>query len=287
MAEVRVQPLTIFDHNRESAGLTYVYPVISRRAGGVSVGINLNVNNACNWRCIYCQVPGLNRGAPPPVDLPRLSSELTGFLRDVMTGDFLTARAPEGAHRLNDIALSGNGEPTSAKDFEEVVDLIGEVRRNAGVPDAVKTVLITNGSLVQRKGVQAGLKKLAALNGEVWFKMDRATDAGMGRINDARTGMTRVRANLALASQLCPTWIQTCLFAIDGKEPDAAEQEAYLDFIRECKAKQIPLQGVLLYGLARQSCQPEAPRLTSLPPAWLEAFAQRMRALGIAVKVTP
>jgi wyosine [tRNA(Phe)-imidazoG37] synthetase (radical SAM superfamily) len=56
--------LTVADHDRGSAGLTYVYPVVSRRAGGVSVGINLNVNNACNWRCIYCQVPGLTRGAP-------------------------------------------------------------------------------------------------------------------------------------------------------------------------------------------------------------------------------
>jgi len=41
--------LTIHNHNRDSAGYAYVYPVVSRRAGGVSVGINLNPNNACNW----------------------------------------------------------------------------------------------------------------------------------------------------------------------------------------------------------------------------------------------
>ena len=46
------QVLNIYDHDRDSAGMTYVYPVISRRAGGVSVGINLNTNKACNWRCI-------------------------------------------------------------------------------------------------------------------------------------------------------------------------------------------------------------------------------------------
>ncbi|MBI3526462.1 MAG: radical SAM protein [Betaproteobacteria bacterium] len=287
VADIRTQPLTIFDHSRDNAGLIYVYPVISRRAGGVSIGINLNVNNACNWRCIYCQVPGLSRGAPPPVDLSRLRAELTGFLHDVLKGDFFATRVPEGARRLNDIALSGNGEPTSAKEFEKVVDLIGEVRRHAGVPEAVKTVLITNGSLMQRKGVQSGIKKLSALNGEVWFKLDRATDAGLRRVNNARMGMTRVRANLALVAQLCPTWIQTCMFAINGEGPDAAEQEAYLDFLRGCGAEPIPLQGVLLYGLARQSFQPEAPRLTPLPSAWLEACAQRIRALGIAVKVTP
>ena len=59
--------LNVSDHSRDSAGLKYIYPVVSRRAGGVSLGINLNVNNACNWRCVYCQVPGLTRGGPPPV----------------------------------------------------------------------------------------------------------------------------------------------------------------------------------------------------------------------------
>ena len=287
MVDILPQPLTIFDHSRDNAGLIYVYPVISRRAGGVSVGINLNVNNACNWRCIYCQVPGLNRGAPRPVDLPTLRAELTGFLQDVLKGDFLATRVPEGARRLNDIALSGNGEPTSAKEFEQVIDLIGAIRKQAGVPALVKTVLITNGSLMQRNGVQGGVKKLAALNGEVWFKLDRATDAGMRKVNNTRTGMTRVRANLAVAARLCPTWIQTCVFAIDGAGPDEAELAAYVDFLRKCKAELIPLQGVLLYGLARQSFQPEAPRLAPLPPEWLETSAQCIRALGLAVKVAP
>ena len=120
--------LSFADHDRAVAGLTYVYPVISRRAGGVSVGVNLNVNNACNWRCVYCQVPDLQRGAAPPVDLARLRSELTGFLRDVIEGDFMQRCVPEAARRLNDIALSGNGEPTSTPGFASVVEVIGEVR---------------------------------------------------------------------------------------------------------------------------------------------------------------
>ncbi len=287
VVDIRLQPLTVFDHSRDNAGLIYVYPVISRRAGGVSVGINLNVNNACNWRCIYCQVPELTRGAPPPVDLAVLRSELAGFLDEVLRGDFLATRVPEGARRLNDIALSGNGEPTSANEFEQIIDLIGHVRREAGVPERVKTVLITNGSLMQRNGVQSGAKKLAGLNGEIWFKLDRATDAGMRKVNSTRIGMARVRVNLAVSARACPTWIQTCLFAIDGAGPDEAEQEAYVEFLRTCIAESIPLQGVLLYGLARQSFQPEAPRLASLSPEQLETFARRIRALGLAVKVTP
>jgi wyosine [tRNA(Phe)-imidazoG37] synthetase (radical SAM superfamily) len=279
--------LTIADHSRDSAGLRYVYPVISRRAGGVSIGINLNTNNACNWRCIYCQVPDLTRGAPPAVDLQRLRLELRGFLENVLHGDFLARRVPPDARRLNDIALSGNGEPTSAKEFGRVVDLIGEIRAQARVPEAVKTVLITNGSLMQRSAVSEGVSKLAGLNGEVWFKLDRATDAGMRKVNNTRVGMVRVRANLSAAVQRCPTWIQTCLFAIDGAGPDEVELDAYLDFLRQCAAQRLPLRGVLLYGLARQSWQPEAPRLAPLAPGRLEAFAERIRALGFTVKATP
>jgi wyosine [tRNA(Phe)-imidazoG37] synthetase (radical SAM superfamily) len=279
--------LNVFDHDRDSAGLKYVYPVISRRAGGVSIGINLNINNACNWRCIYCQVPQLTRGAPPAVDLARLKSELAGFLEDVLEGDFMTMRVPDGARTLHDIALSGNGEPTSAREFEQVIDLIGETRGERSVPETVKTVLITNGSLMQRESVRRGVSKLAGLNGEVWFKLDGATEAGMRRINSTRTAMAKVRTNLATAASLCPTWVQTCLFALDGEAPAEAEQAAYLAFLDESLAAGLELRGVLLYGLARTSFQPEASRLSPLPGGWLESFAQRIRALGLAVKVTP
>jgi wyosine [tRNA(Phe)-imidazoG37] synthetase (radical SAM superfamily) len=287
LSETLRKRLTVNDHSRASAGLRYVYPVVSRRAGGVSIGINLNTNNACNWRCIYCQVPDLTRGAPPPVDLDRLRRELTEFLDDVLRGDFLSTRVPAEARRLNDVALSGNGEPTSAKEFEQVIDLIGEVRHQADVPKGVKTLLITNGSLMQRMGVQQGVKKLAAINGELWFKLDRATDAGVRAVNNARTGMGRIRANLALAAGLCPTWVQTCQFAVDGVGLDEAESRAYVEFLRSCMSEGILLQGVLLYSLARESFQPEAGRLSRLSPAQLEDFAGPIRALGLAVRVTP
>ena len=101
--------LNVADHNRDNAGLTYIYPVVSRRAGGVSVGINLNPNNACNWRCIYCQVPELTRGAAPVIDLIRLETELYTFLQEILYGSFMQEQVAPGARRINDIALSGNG----------------------------------------------------------------------------------------------------------------------------------------------------------------------------------
>jgi wyosine [tRNA(Phe)-imidazoG37] synthetase (radical SAM superfamily) len=267
--------------------MTYVYPVVSRRGGGVSVGINLNPNNACNWACVYCQVPDLVRGTAPEIDLPQLETELRALLADILHGDFMQTRVPEGARRLNDIALSGNGEPTSAKVFPQVIELIGRVMADFGLVDTIKLVLITNGSLADRPRVQEGLKKMAALNGEVWFKFDSTTAAGMRAINQTRVSPDKQFERLAATARLCPTLLQTCVFAFDGKPPSDEEQAAYLAAVSRIRGEKIPVQGVLLYGLARPSMQPQAGRLSALPAAWLEAYADKIRVAGLPVKVSP
>lgn len=278
--------LNVANHDRGSAALRYVYPVVSRRAGGVSVGINLNPNNACNWRCIYCQVPDLTRGTAPPVDLAVLENELRGFLNELLHGDFMHSRVPEGARRINDIALSGNGEPTSAAEFAQVIELIARVRSAVALPKAVKTVLITNGSLLYRSEVQQGLRDMAKLNGEVWFKLDRASAAGMQSINDTHTSMNKVRDNLIAAISLCPTWLQTCWFALDGEPPSRQDEDDYLEFVSALLRDGHKPQGVLLYGLARPSMQAEAPRLSALPAEHLQAFAERIGKLGLPVRIS-
>lgn len=276
--------LTIADHSRDSAALTYVYPVVSRRSGGVSVGINLNTNNACNWRCLYCQVPDLKRGSAPPTDLQLLGGELRGFLHQALHGEFMAQRVPPEARRLNDIALSGNGEPTSAVNFDAVVALIGEVMQEFDLIGKIKLVLITNGSLMHRPAVQAGLKKMARLGGEVWFKLDRATGGGVYRINGSRQTLEKICNRLRIAARLCPTWLQTCVFELDGQTPDQAECSAYLDFVAALPKQGIALQGVQLYGLARPSLQPEAGRLADVPYIWRENFATAIQAAGLVVK---
>ena len=278
--------LTTTDHARDAVGMNYVYPVISRRAGGVSVGINLNPNNACNWRCVYCQVPNLVRGTAPVIDLALLEHELTDFLQQLLHGDFMTTRVPEGARRLNDIAISGNGEPTSAREFADIVALIGQVMARFDLVGKIKLVLISNGSLLDKAYVQAGVRRMADLNGEVWFKLDSATRDGLQRINHSEISPARQFEYFKIAASLCPTWLQTCVFAFDGAAPSAVEQQAYLAMLAQVQAEQLPLQGVLLYGLARPSMQPEAAQLSALPAIWLETFAEQIRALGITVKVS-
>jgi wyosine [tRNA(Phe)-imidazoG37] synthetase (radical SAM superfamily) len=280
------QLLTTLDHNRDAAGLKYVYPVISRRAGGVSIGVNLNPNNACNWACAYCQVPALRRGASPLIDLAVLEGELRGFLDYALHGDFMQCQVPPQTRHLNDIAISGNGEPTSSKQFDQVVDVIGRVMKDCGPIRHLKLVLITNGSLMQRDIVQRGLKRMARLNGEVWFKLDRATAEGILKVNHTRLSLGALRENLRSSAALCPTWLQTCVFAMDGEPPPAKERQAYLDFIAQLQADGTPVRGVLLYGLARPSMQPEASRLSPLPREWMSKFAREIEAHGLVVKLT-
>ena len=278
--------LSIEDHNRESAGLTYVYPVVSRRAKGLSIGINLNPNNACNWACVYCQVPNLVRGSAPPVDLLKLEMELTKFLREVLYGDFLERQVPDWARRLNDIALSGNGEPTSAKEFEKIVEILGQAMQVFDLLGRIGLILITNGSQIHRVSVQSGLKRLGNLGGEVWFKLDRVTSEGVTSVNGIKNSTKRVLENLSIASSLCPTWIQSCFFTIDGSPPSSIEREAYLEVLNHLKKVSMPIAGILLYGLARPSMQPEASRLSNIDPDWMQSLAKDIQSLGYHVKLT-
>ena len=277
--------LTIEDHRRDSAGMRYVYPVISRRAGGVSVGVNLNVNNACNWACVYCQVDNLTRGGPPPIDLDLLERELTVFLEDALHGDFMVRQVPADAQRLEDVAFSGNGEPTSAAEFPEAVLRVRSVLQRYGLAGKLPVRLITNGSMLHRPGVQEGIRVLGELGGEVWFKVDRASATEVAAINGVPLEAEKVLRNLAQCAGLAPTWVQTCWFALDGQAPDAAARDAYCALLEPLAAS---LVGVHLYGLARPSLQPAAPRLTRLAANELETFAAEIRKkTGIRVVVSP
>ncbi len=272
------------NHNRDHLGMTYVYPVVSRRAQGVSLGINLNVNNACNWACIYCQVPNLTRGGPPPVNLSQLEDELKRSLTDIIHGDFLVKNAPPEAQRLADIAFSGNGEPTSAPEFAEAVArVVGEMQA-FGLENSVKLRLITNGSLMHRPVVQQGIALIGQQNGEIWFKVDHASEAGSKKINGIGRSAEQTRAALLLCAQHAPTWVQTCFFSIDGQDADEPECLAYLDFIASVRTQ---IHGVYLYGLARPSMQPDAKRLSAFPHDSLQIFAQRISSLGVKVIMTP
>lgn len=268
------------DHRRDAACMTYVYAVVSRRAGGISIGVNLNPNNACNWRCIYCQVPGLTRGAPPVVDLHLLERELRSMIESLGA----RSAASQPSH-IEDVAFSGNGESTLSPMFAHAVAVVSNVLRDTWMAGNTKIRLITNGSRVLHPGVQEGLLGIAAAQGEVWFKVDGGSREAILRANDVELSPHGVSQRLAICAGLVPTWVQTCVFSLDGVVPGEAWLRDYLSII-EAAGPARP-KGVLLYGLARPSMQPEANRLSRLSLSQIEDIASAIRERGLTVRVSP
>jgi wyosine [tRNA(Phe)-imidazoG37] synthetase (radical SAM superfamily) len=214
---VSKQYLSIHDHSRELSGLKYIYSVISRRAGGLSIGVNLNVNNACNWQCIYCEIPNLTRGSPPPIELDVLEDELRFFLHEIIHGDYMEKNVAIEDRHLKDIAFSGNGEPTSAEEFPQVILIVKKILEEFNLLHKIKIRLITNGSLMHKESVLEGIQVLAKMNGEVWFKVDTALEESTKVINQVNIKPQQAIDRLKRCSEICPTFVQTCIFTIDNK----------------------------------------------------------------------
>jgi len=281
---VSKQYLSIHDHSRELSGLKYIYSVISRRAGGLSIGVNLNVNNACNWQCIYCEIPNLTRGTPPPIELDILEQELRFFLSEIIHGDYMEKNVSLEDRHLKDIAFSGNGEPTSANEFPEVISIVKKILSEFNLLHKIKIRLITNGSLMHQTSVIKSVGMLKEMNGEVWFKVDAATEESIKTINQVNLKPSQILERLKNSANVCPTFVQTCMVAIDGVAPTEDEVTAYIELLQQVKQA---VQGIHLYGLARPSMQAEAPRLSRLSSEWLEGVAKKIRAIGLKAFVSP
>lgn len=280
---VSKQYLSIHDHSRELSGLKYIYSVISRRAGGLSIGINLNVNNACNWQCIYCEIPNLTRGSPPPIELDVLENELRLFLHDIIHGDFMERNVAIEDRHLKDIAFSGNGEPTSAAEFPQVILIVKKILQEFDLLHKIKIRLITNGSLMHEASVLKSIEMLEEINGEVWFKVDAATEETIKTINQVNLKPNQILERLLNTANICPTFVQTCIFMINGKSPDDKDINAYVELIN--KAKKI-IKGVHLYGLARPSLQPRAGDLGRISEDELKNIAKKLIGLNIPTTVS-
>src|SRR5688500_14609174 len=64
-----------FEENR------FVYPVLSRRSAGISIGVNLNPDKICNFDCIYCQVDRREQSDTRFVETAQLLEELEETLK--------------------------------------------------------------------------------------------------------------------------------------------------------------------------------------------------------------
>jgi wyosine [tRNA(Phe)-imidazoG37] synthetase (radical SAM superfamily) len=260
-----------FEENR------YVYPVLSRRAGGISIGVNLNVDKICNFDCIYCQVERTQRGSGHRVDVERLAIELRAMVELVHSGQLFShdrfCNVPVSLRRLNDIALSGDGEPTTCPDFEQVVAACAEMRRHYRL-DGLKLVLITNATMFHREGVRRGLALLDAHNGEIWAKLDAGTEASYRQVDRSAIPFDRILTNLAEAARVRPIVIQSLFTRIHDVPPSQAEQEAFCQRLNDIRAAGGQIKLVQVHTVARH---PAESWVTPLSDAEVDALAELVR----------
>jgi wyosine [tRNA(Phe)-imidazoG37] synthetase (radical SAM superfamily) len=274
------------DHARSFEGNLYVYPVLSRRARGISVGLNLNPDKLCNFDCVYCQVDRAEPGRASALEPGVLLQELEAMLELVASGEIYRddrfASVPVPLRRLNDIAFSGDGEPTAAPEFGRVVRDVASLKQRRGLAK-VKLILLTNATLLHRPQVRAALEVLDANHGEIWAKLDAGTEAYYRTIDRSNVRFERILANLREAARRWPIVVQSLFLSLQGRGPSASEIDAYVGRLEELIAGGGKVKLVQVYTVARK---PADARVAPLDGLELERIGAAVRArLDVQVDV--
>jgi wyosine [tRNA(Phe)-imidazoG37] synthetase (radical SAM superfamily) len=268
-----------FEHNR------FVYPVLSRRSEGISIGVNLNPDKVCNFDCIYCQVDRTTQSETKFVGVPQLLAELEDTLGLAASGELFEHEKFKGTppqfRRLNDIAFSGDGEPTTYKNFDEIIAACAEVKRRLGL-EAVKMVLITNASMFHRPHVQRGLAILDENNGEIWAKLEAGTEAYFQLVDRTPIPFRQILDNITAAAQIRPLVIQALFMRVDGQPPSEQELAAFCERLIEIQAAGGRLKLIQVYTVARRPTESYVTPLADSEVDVIVALVERRT--GIAAK---
>ena len=245
-------------HQRSFEANRFVYPVLSRRSRGISVGVNLNPDKICNFDCIYCQVDRREQSETRFVALEQLLVELEEVLSLVASGRLYDhakfAAVPPAMRRLNDMAFSGDGEPTTYKNFDELMQAAADVKDRLGL-DECKMVLITNASMFHRPHVERGLAILDRHQGEIWAKLDAGTAEYFKLVDRTPIRFQQVIDNITSAARTRPIVIQSLFMRVAGEDPSAEELEAYCQRLNEVTAAGGEIKLVQIYTVARRPAE--------------------------------
>ncbi len=239
-------------------GCTHVYAVISGRARGLSVGVNLNPDQYCNCDCCYCEVDrrAQNRvGGPALVNPHAVATELTSALAHVNAGQlfhhpYFSALPPEML-RLAHVAISGEGEPTLCPNFAEVIEGVVHLRA-ARLTPYFKVVLITNGTVLDHPTVRSGLRLFTRAD-EIWVKLDTGTQAAMDRLNRSSISLAQVLGNIRELGRHRPVVIQSMFVELDGQGPERADLMEYARRLIELREAGTQIALVQIYSATRSS----------------------------------
>jgi len=281
-------PTVFTRHERTFGNFRFVYPVVSRRAGGVSIGVNLNPDKICNFDCVYCQVDRHELPGRVFVEIDRLREELHEAIRLVRGGELFSidkfVDTPISLRCLRDIAFSGDGEPTTFTNFEQICQLAADVRRTERLDD-VKLVLITNASMFHRPGVQRGLAILDENGGEIWAKLDAGSDEYFQKVARTSIPFRRILDNITEAARVRPLVIQSLFMRLNGQAPPPEEITAYCGRLNEILKAGGRIKLVQIYSVVRP---PAESFVTALSPQELEAIAAQVQSrTGLTTAVYP
>ncbi len=245
-------------HPRDWRRNDYVYPVISRRSGGLSIGVNLNPDAACNFDCVYCQVDRSRTPRIRDVNVTQLEDELRATVAEATSGSLLDdpgfRDVPDALRKIKDIAFSGDGEPTTCKSFRDCVAVAARVKREAGL-DATKIVLITDACYLDRPDVVEGLAILDTHHGEIWAKLDAGTEAYYRRVNRPNFPLQHVIDGIISASRVRPVVIQSMFMRLDGIGPSDDELHAFVGRLNEITIAGGRISLVQVYTVARRPAE--------------------------------
>jgi wyosine [tRNA(Phe)-imidazoG37] synthetase (radical SAM superfamily) len=269
----------ISDHRRQWRDCRYVYPVISRRAKGLSIGVNLNPDKRCNFGCLYCQIDRTTEREFNEVQIAALHDELKLAIEEALNGGIWAedrfSKTPARLRRINDIAFSGDGEPTCVPEFDQAVATAAELRKDYGCDD-LKLVVITNATQMRSPQFQCALPILDANNGEIWAKLDAGTEEYFQRVNRPSGDITleQIVEDITETARHRPLVIQTLMFRIDGNDPPGNEIDAYCQRLRDIVDAGGKIKLVQLHTIART---PDHDHATALPNDHLDNLADIIR----------
>jgi wyosine [tRNA(Phe)-imidazoG37] synthetase (radical SAM superfamily) len=275
-AAARRAPEGHFSSPRNFLNNRFAYAVISQRARGLSLGVNLNPDKLCNFACLYCEVnrdePGLDAKVNVRVMTQELLSLLTRAFEHRMRELPAFRNTPDELLELKEVALSGNGEPTLCPNFSEIVREVVYLRSQGRFP-FFKLVLITNATALDRPEVTEGLN-LFSTHDEIWAKLDAGTQDYMDRINRPLVGLDQILDNILLVARRRPVIIQSLFPLVDGAEPPPEEIEAYVQRLATLKAAGAQIASVQVYSAHRP---PHSPACDHLPLRSLSRIAHRIK----------
>ncbi|MCE9635931.1 MAG: radical SAM protein [Planctomycetes bacterium] len=226
-------------HPRTLGAQRYVYAVLSRRAGGISIGVNLSPHKACNFDCTYCQVDRRTSGSEKTVDLAVLGDEVRATFEAASSGALAAEprfqSAPVELRRIVDVAFSGDGEPTNETWFAEAARMVHAERAAAGL--AVPIRVITNATVLHLPRVAETLRALDAPGPggaglDVWAKLDAGTDEYYRLVDRTRVPFDRVVGNLLLCARERTITVQSLFARHHGEPPASAEIDAWAARLR-------------------------------------------------------